>query len=377
MWTIKSWYDEAYATAKAGAPRVRATADHLLGIYLAQMPGETRDALGKRLAESYRKRLAAVPDMTRYPELRGMPESLAAAWRGARDGAELDEAQAAVHVMGLWLLHREAFSKLTPQPPHCSVAYFHTSDHGALLGVNLDTSPGEPYGPPAFPLLNENLVMGGVSSGVFLDEESPEIFPAPVFRLVARYCRTAEEAVKMLSHYNHFWGPGNLLIADRAGHIAMIEKSACRIGVRWSHDGFGFVTAMTAEEPGMHAYLADRRAASLVARGLPNPCADTRYWAAQDTRRGIMNRLIAEAKRTPTLEKMRGLMQYRGKDGVVCDNGDVLFPGDPPIEFTIKTDIVCLSEARALWWTRDNETGTPSWEHPMPEITFTDVLRWP
>jgi hypothetical protein len=127
----------------------------------------------------------------------------------------------------------------------------------------------------------------------------------------------------------------------------------------------------------MNAYLADRRAASLVARGLPTPCADTRYWDAQDARRAIMNRLLADAKKAPTLESLRAIMQYRGEDGVVCDNGDVLYPGDPPIEFTIKTDVICLSEGRALWWTRDNETGTPSWENPRPEIKYEDVLLWP
>ena len=146
---------------------------------------------------------------------------------------------------------------------------------------------------------------GGVSSGVFLDEESPEIFPAPVAKLVARYCRNADEAVEMLSRYNYFWGPGNMLIADRQHRVAMIEKSACRIGVRWGQDGFGFVTAMTAEHPEMNKFLADRRAASLPARGLKAPCADTRYWEAQDKRRAIINRLLDEARQAPTLEKLR------------------------------------------------------------------------
>lgn len=377
MWTIPSAYNEAFAAAKANAAQVRVMAEFRLQSYVQRMPGETRASVGIRLAECYRERLAAVPDLTVYPELRGMPEFLKAEWRGARDGAELDDAQAAAHVMGNWLLHREAFSKQTRQQAHCSVVYFHTSDHGALLGVNLDTHPSEPYDPPRWMPLSEHLVMGGVSSGVFLDEESPEIFPAPVYRLMGRYCRTTEEAVELLTRYNYFWGPCNRLVVDRRGHVAMIEKSACRIGVRWSHDGFGFVTAMTAEEPNMHAYLTERRAASLEARGLPNPCADTRYWAAQDTRRTIMNRLVNEAKQAPTLEKMRALMQYRGQDGVVCDNGDILCPGDPPIEYTIKMEICCLSEARTLWWTRDNERQTPSWQHPMPEVAFTNVLRWP
>jgi len=167
-----------------------------------------------------------------------------------------------------------------------------------------------------------------------------------------------------------------MLVADRQHRVAMIEKSACRIGVRWGKDGLGFVTAMTAEHPEMNAFLADRRAASVKARGLPTPCADTRYWEAQDKRRAIINRLLDEARQAPTLEKLRAIMQYRGDDGVVCDGGDVLHPGDPPIEHTIRTQIFCLAEGRALWWTRDNATGTPSWKHPMPEVKFKDALLW-
>jgi hypothetical protein len=376
MWTIQSWYDDGYRAAKA-SPHMRDRAEHLLRTYAKVMPGETRESIGRVLAEHNRKRLAATPDLTTYPELRGLREFIAAGWRGTRDGAEMDEAQAAAAADGLNYMHREFYAKLTPSPACCSVVYYHASDHGALLGVNLDTDIHEPYGPPEWPLHNEHLVCGGVSSGVFLDEVSPEIFPAPVFTLMERYSRTAEEAVELLTRYKLFWGPGNFLVADRKGRVAMIEKSACRIGVRWSHDGFGFVTAMTAEHPEMHAYLEDRRQASLAPRGLTAPCADTRYWALQDTRRAIMNRLLDAARKAPTLESLRALMQYRGPDGMVCDNGDVLSPGDPPLEFTIKTQIVCLSEGRALWWTRDNETGAPSWEHPMPEVTFTDVLLWP
>jgi len=376
MWTVQSWYQGAYDAAK-GNPEVRDRAEHILHTYLEAMPGESRESIGRILTEYNNQRLAAVPDYGAYPELRGMPELIAAAWKGSRDGGEMDEAQAAVNADGLIYYHRVLSGGLAKQKAHCSAVYFHTSDHGALIGVNLDTVPDEPYGPPAWPLLNEHLVGAGVSSGVFLDEESPEIFPAPVFALVGRYCRSAKEAAEMLTRYNYFWGPGNFLLADRNGHVAMIEKTACRIAVRFSHDGFGFVTAMTAEDKELRAFHEDRRMASLEARGLPNPCADTRYWDIQDVRRTIMNRLMAEAKQAPTLEAMRGIMQYRGEDGVVCDNGDVPFPGDPPIEFTIKTHIVCLSEGRAVWWTRDNETGTPSWEHPMPDEQFTDVLLWP
>jgi hypothetical protein len=89
-----------------------------------------------------------------------------------------------------------------------------------------------------------------------------------------------------------------------------------------------------------------------------------------------MNRLLDAARKDPTVDALRALMQYRGADGVVCDNGDVLFPGDAPIEHTIRTHIICLREGRSLWWARDPRTGAPSWKNPMPEVTYKNVLLW-
>ena len=256
------------------------------------------------------------------------------------------------------------------------MAFFPTSDHGPLFAANLDSTPNEPFGAPDWPATSEHLLIGGVSSGVYLDELSPEIFPAPVSLLVGRYCRTTDEAVEMMTRYNYFWGPCNQIVVDRAGEVALIEKSSCRMGVRRKSGVPAFITAMTAEDPDMHAYLADRRAASLEYRGLPDPCGDTRYWDIQDTRRAVMNRLIAEAAENPTLDGLRAMMQYRGEDGMVCDNGDVPFPGDPPIEYTLRTHIVCLAEARALWWARDKERDIPSWENRQEDVHFEDVLLW-
>jgi hypothetical protein len=133
---------------------------------------------------------------------------------------------------------------------------------------------------------------------------------------------------------------------------------------------------MTQEHPEIRAYVAERRAASLVARGLPSPCLDTRYWAAQDKRRELMNRLLEDARKAPTLEKMRALIQYRGPDGFVCGNGDVLFPGDPPTEYTVRTQLFCLAEGRALWWTRDNQRNIPTWQNRREDIHFSDVWLW-
>ena len=377
-WTPDTWYHEGYDRARASAVLLRSTAQGMLGHYRRVLPGLPDADIGKRLADSNQRRLAAMPDLTRYPELRSMRDLVEAEWRGVKDGAELDDILAAVYADANFYLHRNIRGGLEQSArAQCSTVYFHASDHGALLAFNFDVSAATVFGPPEWPQVNKHLVAQGASSGVFLDEESPEIFPAPVMRLVGRYCRTTDDAVEMLTRYNLFWGPLNLLLADRQGNVAMIEKTACRIGVRIARDGFGFVTAMTAEHPEIHAFLEDRRAASLQARGLQAPCVDTCYWELQDRRRSIMNRLLAEAKKAPTFESMRALMQYRGPDGMVADNGEILLPGGPSVEHTVKTEIFCLGESRAAWWARDHERNIPSWERRMPDVQFDDIPSWP
>jgi hypothetical protein len=155
----------------------------------------------------------------------------------------------------------------------------------------------------------------------------------------------------------------------------MVEKSACRIGVRWSPDGFGFVTAMTAEEPGMHAYLADRRTASIKARGLPPGNADEAYWKKQDARRSLMNELLAEVRENPTYEGIRRMIQFRDPvRGNVCGFGERCIPDGPESEYTIRTMIYELRAARAHWWAQEGDT--PSWKRPMPDVCFPEELSW-
>ena len=171
MWTISAAYDEARAFAQANAEYIRNRAEHYLANYEKHLPGMSRDEIGRTLAQSNRERLDAVPSYDQYPELRGMPEIVAATWRGTRDGAQLDDGLAAVYTNANFYYHRVICSGRVKPKAHCSVVYFPTSDHGALLGTNLDTDIYEPYKTPSWPLCNEHLIMGGVYSGVYLDEE--------------------------------------------------------------------------------------------------------------------------------------------------------------------------------------------------------------
>jgi hypothetical protein len=379
MWTTAEWHGQALAGAKADPAQVRNMVELRLEL-LRDRGSASLDESSRDLLRFHRERHSAVPDLSRYPELRGMRELLLAENRGYQEGAGLTDLELAAYISGYAYYHRFIASKPAPAASplgkaNCSWIFFPASDRGPLAANNLDSTPRQLFSRPCWPAHNEHVFMGGVSSGLFMDELSPELFPAPVYRLVSRYCRSADETVDLLTRYTLFWGPGNLLVADRNRRTAMIEKSACRIGVRWSPDGFGFVTAMTAEEPGMHAYVAGRRAASVAARGLPAGNLDECYWAKQDARRELMNGLMDEARRRPTFEAMRRFIQFRDPvRGNVCGFGEPVAPGGPASEYTIRTVIWELRERRARWWAQDGDT--PSWERPMPDETFPDESAW-
>ncbi|MDP7398750.1 MAG: hypothetical protein QF541_17920, partial [Lentisphaeria bacterium] len=230
MWTVSSAYERARKAAERDADSRRRTADYLLEIYEGHLPGMSREEIGKILAESNQERLDAVPDLNKYPELRGVREIVDAEWRGHRDGAKLTAAQSAASCNGLFHLHRHISGGIGRETG-CSSVFFPESDRGPILANNLDSAPGEPFGAPGWAALNEHLVMQAVASGIFGDELSPEIFPVPMDMLLGRYTRSTDEAVEMLERYNLFWGPCNAMVIDRDRQVAMIEKSACRIGV--------------------------------------------------------------------------------------------------------------------------------------------------
>src|SRR5688572_19612274 len=312
MSTPQSWYRDAREQAERHPKHTRDHAAMWLGTLTKALPEIPRERVIEELKKFNRERLDAVPSLTKYPELRGMRELVEAGWRGTRDGAQMDDETWASYCGAPQFYFRFVSSrKLARFHANCSYVYFPTSEVGPILANNLDTTPAEPFTEPQWPAVNEHLIMGGVSSGVYFDEESPEIFPAPVYSLVARYCRSTAEAVEMLERYNYFWGPGNTLVVDRDHKVAMIEKSATRIGVRYSPDGFGFITAMTQEHPEMQKYVRGKRAESLKARGLPEDCADAHYWGLQDKRQRLMTELLDEARKNPTVENLRKIIQFR------------------------------------------------------------------
>ena len=106
MWTPEQWYNEARAEAEANPGQLRGMAEMWLNTLSNGLPGVAREEIVRRLMEENQKRLDAVPSTKEYPELRGMRELVEASWRGARDGAQLDDALLASHAGAFYFYQR-------------------------------------------------------------------------------------------------------------------------------------------------------------------------------------------------------------------------------------------------------------------------------
>lgn len=381
MWTIQGWYDEARKAAEADPAWYINMAKLHVKTYRQHLPDWSDEKILEAIEACNQERLDALPSTTKYPELRGMRDLIDAQWRGVTDGAKLDRMLSAMDRCKTFFIHRYIHgNRLERFAARCTCIYFPTSEAGAIMGNNLDADPDEPFNAPTS-IAGEHLVRGGVSSGVPMDEESPEIFPVPVHQLIERYCKTAAEAVEMFERYGDFWGPGNMIVADRDHNVAMIEKTAQRMSVRWSKDGFGFVTAMVQVDPELKKFVQQKRLDWLKSRGMdPDNCDDTVYWAAQDRRQKLMEELLEEARAKPTVEALRKMLQFRDdKRGWSAVCGEPIRPGVKGTgcyEHTLRTQVWLLAQGKAKWWAYDHKTGKPVWENPQPDVTFENDWKW-
>jgi hypothetical protein len=351
----------------------RATAhqdiEHLT-LTLAEAMGLPASEAFQRAVKDYDARLDAAPPLSKYPELKGIRECLVAYNRGYAEGAGISEEDVA-----LLANHRRMITAATchtppSEPPSdsatvspgCTRIFFPTSDRGPLLANNLDIPFRPDYRPdPFWPTSNQaGLIMTGVSSGLFDDEESPEIFPVPVFSLASETCGKTAEAVELLTRLHLFWDACNLLVADKEGKAAVIEKSACRYGVRKVEDGFAATTGGAAEEPVYKSYLWETRERSLTPRGLDHDSYDWAYWKASEGRSARLLKLVNEAKRNPTYSSMESVIyDHTGRMDQIHLDGSKCHPDQQVTECTQRTIIWVLNEKRA-WY---SFAEPPVWGH--------------
>lgn len=334
----------------------------LRGIMRGMMPVLRRD-LGKALGvpesqaitqtvANYQQRLDALPPLSVYPELRGMPECITAYNRGLAAEAHLSETDAIVLTNYRHMLHEAqklatAASTMPQAGTGCTVVFFPRSDRGPLVANNNDGTPAHIHRqePPWIVANRAGVITATVSSGIFGDEQSPEQFPVPVFLLVSEMCGSTDEAVDLFSRLNYFWGPCNLLVADRTGSATVIEKSSCRFALRHSDDGFACTTEMAAEDPDFSKYLWHTRRRSLLDRGLDETSPDWAYWQAAQKRSARLMKLVDAARSEPTFARMEQVIyDHIDSPEQVHMDGSKCHPAQHEGEWSLRTTIWAIDE---------------------------------
>ena len=234
-----------------------------LGEVMADLERWTQEDLWVHAADLHRRKMDALPELKRFPELKGMDQYLDEQTRGFAEGAGIDVRE--VYLQDYW---REIIFYVTgggrrPNPGSCSEFFFPDTPKGPLRGKGWDDimawytdnpfslPPAESREPPIniIPPRDEGrgyrrhgtinevglcLDTGGGATYEYEEERDEALFPAPVHDLVMRSCATALEAVEMLTRYNIYWGPCNCVVSDAEGKGALIEKSKYHYAVRMS-----------------------------------------------------------------------------------------------------------------------------------------------
>jgi hypothetical protein len=234
---------------------------------LADLDRWTREDQLVFAADLHRRKMDALPDLARFPELSGMDRYLDELARGFADGAGIDVRE--VYLERYWrdlLFHTTGGGTLRPPPGSCSEHFFADTPDGPLMGKGWDDILTW-YVDNPFPLRSAvqaeipcaqippapegaGYRTGGIGNeaGLCVDtgggatfelepERSEPVFPAPVVDIVSRRCDTVFEAVEILTRYTDFWGPCNCIVCDAGGDAVLIEKSKYSYGLRASSRG--------------------------------------------------------------------------------------------------------------------------------------------
>lgn len=328
--------EHAYARGQESARNCLFT-DDLVGYFEAMFPQWRREFplsahldYRAEIVRLWHERMAAVPDLTRYPECRGVRELVQAEYQGYLDGCGGSEVQAACHFNGFYFLRLRLQTRYFGFPPDqmgrparygsmadaCTAVWCEDTPDGPLNGKNLDSTPAlKPMGPyiphhiPHGDPIRGVRLMGTASAPVLYDEEPDEIFPVNIDDILPDDIRTVQEYVEFRHHYRQFSGPFNAIYVDEAGHSVAIEHSNCRMGWRFARRGISAVTAIAYATPEMRAFKLERDRLSLDKRGWTTDCPDWVYWRGCDARyQRLLMLAEEEGARGPTVEGLARML---------------------------------------------------------------------
>jgi len=229
-----------------------------------------------------RKRLDSGPSLIKYPEIKGLRERHLGEREGFMAGADCTYREAAFHYSSRDFRQRvlnvhyigPPSGPLPPPPPiinpmpdqQCTNVFIPNGVEGITTGNNRDdtvwTYQMPKFRPPKGVCreMNYHLSWGSVSSAVRCDEPSDEIFPVDVFEILPDECTyDIKNIVKFFDRYVQFWGPANMIFADREFRAVAAEKTNNRVGWRWPDEtGAVAITACSYLDPEIYEFKRSR-----------------------------------------------------------------------------------------------------------------------
>ena len=323
--------------------------------------GWTGQEVERRVVDFHRERLESVPDLARYPELRGYADLLRQEERALHDGGADDVVIALSKSLHFWRgtrLQEETGKAWYAQamPEKCRILFCADSDRGALHLKNVDDpllyfTPAPPVAPgEKWPFEHDEhpLVFDGVGSGLHIDEIPPEIFPVDVRTLCREHCRAVQDATEFMVRYNYFWGSQNLLVHDNAGNSVAFEKTWCRVATRGPNaQGINFISGMGSLDPELSTFQRGQRQKYLDQIGASwEDSTDGCFFTSCENKWKNMARYVDELSLNPTWENAKQLMEQRDPDGPMCLTGQKCHPDQTFVGYTQKMDIYEMDTKR-------------------------------
>jgi len=316
-------------------------------------------------------RMAADLDLTKLPECRGLSDVVAAEHKGFLSGCN-ELWMTAYEFNWYWFISRRLNTRFVAQRTpkgRCTAVWFGHGEEGPMHGGNIDDIRRSFFNPklqpsaegPSGEPFKKVQAVDGVSAAVLCDEEPEDIFPVNVSDVMPEDVDSVQELVKFLERYREFFGPGNQLWVDEKGASVALEKSNCRMGVRWEKNGASAITALSYLTPEMNAFKKERDRVSVKARGWDeedNP--DTVVWAAAEKRyHRLLDLADAEAERGPTLWGLANILldPEAPSPERISVAGERCHPGEWEVNWTLQTTASVLfgPTRRTLTWVLDGD----------------------
>ena len=334
------------------------------------------EVLAEKVEAFHRERIDALPDLNRYPELRGAQDALQATYRGMQDAGVPDDVIVLSATLSFWrdtrLLQETCKAHRPPTTSEkCRVLYVPETSDGALHAKNVD-DPLTYWRPrPTFPAgsswpQTHPLWFDGVGSGLHIDEIPPEIFPVDPVELCKQHCTTVPEAEEFMVRYNYFWSSQNLLVHDLHGNSVAFEKTRCRVATRGPNEkGINYITGMGALDPGIHAFQQEMRQKYLDQIGETREGSDGSFWRLSQGTWDNMGRYVEDLSQNPSADGVMALMEKRDPDGPMCLTGVKSHPDDKVAGCTLVMD---------LWFVDRKKLRRRQWRGQTPAYLDTPEI---